>query len=468
MSEKSLFRAVSEINGSVPTDYGGGSPLSKCCLMAYLARLLDLKCFVEIGVYRGKSLLSVAVPFIRAGGSAIGIDPYLQEAAFEYDLDDEKKETVNSFIAKTDFNSLYAEVMDRKSGFDDSVQIIRDLSSNAVSTLRERGQRIDMLHIDGNHDTKFVEEDYANYYSLLADNAIIVFDDTDWQSVDVVYQKVKSENTVIFESSNYGILMKGKNEKTAQSAISVLNEISDIFTHFEGRLEASQGHAATLLGELEASRSHADVLLAELEASRGHADVLLAELEASRSHASVILAESEASRSHAEVLLAELETSRSHVNVLLAESEASRIHAAALLEELQASQGHAAVLSEELESSRRHSVIILEELEISRSNSATVSEQFEASRNHAAILLGELEASCGHSSVLLEELEVSRGNSAILSEELGASRNHAATLLNELEASRNELHAMRQSASWKITNPLRALKRVFARHSEPS
>jgi len=221
---KSLYRIVKDVNDSIPTDFGGGSPLPKCYIMACLAQMLNLKHYVEIGIYRGKSLFSVAIPFILAGGTAVGIDPYLQESAFEYDLDESMKNTVNNYVKQTDFDAIFNEVKDRKFalGFGDSLQIIRDLSSNAAESLRNSGYSIDMLHIDGNHDTKFVTEDYELYYPLLSDDAIIVFDDVDWPSVDVVYQKAKSENSLIYEGSyngviTYGILLKGSKTPEQES-----------------------------------------------------------------------------------------------------------------------------------------------------------------------------------------------------------------------------------------------------------
>ena len=53
----------------------GGDSLSKCYIMAYLASFFKLKNYVDIGVYKGKSLFSVAQAFKDNEGKAYGIEP---------------------------------------------------------------------------------------------------------------------------------------------------------------------------------------------------------------------------------------------------------------------------------------------------------------------------------------------------------------------------------------------------------
>lgn len=59
----SLFERVKRVSDQILSDVLGGSPLSKCYLMAYLAQRQGCKTYVEIGVYRGKSLFPVAEAF---------------------------------------------------------------------------------------------------------------------------------------------------------------------------------------------------------------------------------------------------------------------------------------------------------------------------------------------------------------------------------------------------------------------
>lgn len=210
LNNKSLFSLVQEVHATIGTDFGGGSPLSKCYLMACLAQTLQLKNFVEIGVYRGKSLFPVTVPFHMNGGKAYGIDPYHLDDALEEQAPAPIREQVDGFLRQLPFEALYQDILAKREelGFQDTLEIIRKTSNDAIQDFKDRQITIDMLHIDGNHDTEFVEQDYTNYYPLLSDNAIIVFDDIDWESVNIVYQKARTENLVLCEKENYGVLLK--------------------------------------------------------------------------------------------------------------------------------------------------------------------------------------------------------------------------------------------------------------------
>ena len=82
-----LFRDLKPIADAIPADLGGGCPLAKSFLMAYIALKYDLKNYVEIGVYKGRSFFPMAHAIKLMGGKAYGIDPYDSDAAKEFDLD---------------------------------------------------------------------------------------------------------------------------------------------------------------------------------------------------------------------------------------------------------------------------------------------------------------------------------------------------------------------------------------------
>lgn len=207
---ENLFERVSEANKRIPKDFVGGSGLPKCFLMAYLVRLFNLKNYVEIGVYRGKSLFPVAVAIKENKGMAYGIDPYLADEAKEFDLENELKEVVNSFIDSLDFEQIYNDVIlgREELGLSKYVEIVRKTSERASNYFVSKNISIDMLHIDGNHDTRQVELDVINYLPLVKDGGIIVFDDINWDSVKTVYNKVKEDYIILFEAETFGILIK--------------------------------------------------------------------------------------------------------------------------------------------------------------------------------------------------------------------------------------------------------------------
>ena len=207
-----LFNQLENISELIPTDFGGGSPLSKTYLMAYLILRNNLKTFVEIGVYRGKSLFPVTYAIKQNKGTSFGIDPYNKDDAREFDIEKNLQKQIDEFIDDLDFENMYQDVTKLKSelGFDDYLELIRNKSSDSVEFFRKNNIGIDMLHIDGNHDTKFVTEDVNLFLPLLTPNGIVVMDDIDWDSVKPAYEKLKEITTLIFESNTFAILINCK------------------------------------------------------------------------------------------------------------------------------------------------------------------------------------------------------------------------------------------------------------------
>lgn len=212
--DKAFFWDYYDIYSEIDSDFGGGSPFFKTFLMAYLIKYNELKTFVEIGVYKGKCLLPLTYVISQNKGFAIGIDPYSKSCAREYDVEEEKRVAIDEFIDNLDFSQIYNEVLSKKEalGLSSSCEIIKKTSESAYEYLKAKNVGIDMLHIDGNHDTKYVEMDAKKYISIVNKFGFVVFDDIDWNSVNVVYQKYKEELIPIFECETFAILLKA--EKT--------------------------------------------------------------------------------------------------------------------------------------------------------------------------------------------------------------------------------------------------------------
>ncbi|PKM51928.1 MAG: hypothetical protein CVV02_04775 [Firmicutes bacterium HGW-Firmicutes-7] len=214
--EKKLFSRIKEINSDRSLyDYGGGAPLSKCYIMAYLASHFKMENYVEIGAYKGRCLFSVGQAFKDNNGKAYGIDPYSLAEAKEYDLEENLKIMVNNFLEGVDFEAMYNTVLVNKEkyGLSQVVEIIRKTSALAVSDFKDIG--IDMLHIDGNHDRKCVQADITNYTPLVNEGGIIILDAIDWESVKSCYDTMKNDYILLLETSHFGILMK--QEKTQKN-----------------------------------------------------------------------------------------------------------------------------------------------------------------------------------------------------------------------------------------------------------
>ena len=209
--DATLFEACQYFDDRLPVDFGGGAPFSKSFLTGFLVRERNLRSFVEIGVYRGRSFFPVAWSIHQNGGVSYGIDPYSCRDALEYDLAEDRAEQINSFLNSVDFESLYQEVLAEKEacGFGESIRILRETSLQAAEHFRRQDIWIDLLHIDGNHDRRFVECDYEQYAGRVREGGFIIFDDIDWPSVRGVYEKASQSLFPVYECEGFGILQKG-------------------------------------------------------------------------------------------------------------------------------------------------------------------------------------------------------------------------------------------------------------------
>jgi glycosyltransferase involved in cell wall biosynthesis len=210
-----LFNDLKQIASNIPPDFGGGSPLSKTYLMARLALEYNLKDYVEIGIYKGRSFFPMAHSSKLLGGMAYGIDPYDYDAAVEQDLPENLSTKVNSFLGSLNFSQMYDEVKNLRHELDlsNNTEIIRQTSAQAIEYFRKNNIGIDMLHVDGNHDTKFVMEDVELYTPLVRDGGFIVLDDIDWDSVKPALTLLKQNCEVVFNNGFFAILRKRNPER---------------------------------------------------------------------------------------------------------------------------------------------------------------------------------------------------------------------------------------------------------------
>lgn len=217
MNTVELYKDLSKIVDQIPMDFGGGCPISKSLLMAKIALSENLKTYVEIGIYRGRSFFPMARAMQLLGGVAYGIDPYTKEAAYEFDVEAPVKQKIDELIVTTDFSEMYAEVtaFRQAMGFEHCSEILRSTSSEAIDYFRNHRISIDMLHIDGNHDTKFVLEDIDLYMPLVKEGGYIVLDDIDWNSVKPALNKAIVEDAkIIFIEKTFTILQKVGREES--------------------------------------------------------------------------------------------------------------------------------------------------------------------------------------------------------------------------------------------------------------
>lgn len=198
-----VLAAMGAAIDAVPIDYGGGSSITKALVVADLVLEHELGTYVEIGVYRGRSLLPVGAMFAALGrGTAVGIDPYSLTEAMQDDLDHFPEETarqVNEFVRSQDWDAMHDDVVGLIGtlGCAEHCEIVRATSAAAVDRFEDGS--IDVLHIDGNHDTEMVRADVDAYRPKLAPGAFVVLDDASWPSVRPVHADLSEAGERVFE-----------------------------------------------------------------------------------------------------------------------------------------------------------------------------------------------------------------------------------------------------------------------------
>ncbi|NGY37441.1 class I SAM-dependent methyltransferase [Flavobacterium sp. XN-5] len=213
--ENVLSDAIKKNHSIIPTDDGGGCSHQKALLMSVLIAKFKIKRTADIGVYRGRSLFPQVIAHkLYSKGIAFGIDPYSKDAAIQFDKP-ELQHILDEFILNTDFNELYERVSEiiESNKYQEHCMIVRKKSTDAVSEFINKKIKFGLIHIDGNHDAKFVMEDVHNYLPLLEDKSFIVLDDVSWNSVKPAYSLLKNEmiliDEFIYENNDFALFGKG-------------------------------------------------------------------------------------------------------------------------------------------------------------------------------------------------------------------------------------------------------------------
>ena len=199
-----LRQRLDAVVNSVPADFGGGSGLAKALTCAALIMRHDLTSYVEIGVYRGRSLLPVATVFSYFGrGSGVGIDPWSTSAATQQDvhLFPPAAATVNDFVAGLDWDGMFDDVTRRiaDQGLGEHCSLVRARASEAATSFADTS--VDLLHIDGNHDEAAVLEDLDNYLPKMVPGGFVILDDVSWESVRAARKRLDRDHRLLFVDS---------------------------------------------------------------------------------------------------------------------------------------------------------------------------------------------------------------------------------------------------------------------------
>lgn len=196
-----LSAVIASAMSLIPVDFGGGCPVPKANVMAWLIRYFKITASVEIGVYRGRSLVPQAIAHKTAtGGVAYGVDPYSPEIAIEHD-NPELADKIAAHTWQTDWDALYRGVLDLRDalGLQDHLTLLRQTSVDAAAEFARQGRRFGFAHIDGNHDTVHVMKDVELYLPLMTPGGFVMMDDVSWDSVKPAVAAVAGRATLMIE-----------------------------------------------------------------------------------------------------------------------------------------------------------------------------------------------------------------------------------------------------------------------------
>ena len=207
----------------------------------------------------------------------------------------------------------------------------------------------------------------------------------------------------------------------------------------------------------------------EAQSAKQQTDNSRAELEAIRGEVQRIRAHADATDSNAAALQTELETARAEVVRAVAVADAAKEALSNLNATTQSTQLEAALLRAEAESAKE----LRREMEKSKTEAAYFRGELDSVRAEAARILTELEKSKREFSAISEEATRRLAKAKSLSLELQALRSEFDRTVQAVEAqSRSEreaheialrgereaLRAFRESTSWRLTRPMRALR----------
>jgi hypothetical protein len=196
-----LHSQIVDLLAGIPLDFGGGCSASKAYLMASLIRELRLKTSLDIGVYRGRSLLPQALAHRRyTGGVAYGVDPWAKDDSRQSD-NPALKHDLDRFVETTDFEAIYRDVesLRKTAAVESHCALVRKTSAAAAAQFRERGMTFGLIHVDGNHDTAAVVQDVQDFVPLLQRDGILVMDDVSWDSIRPAYDMLAAIMPRLFQ-----------------------------------------------------------------------------------------------------------------------------------------------------------------------------------------------------------------------------------------------------------------------------
>lgn len=183
-------------------DSGGRCDETKGNLIKDLIIETNAQLCVEIGVFKGASLMYFAEALEITKGNVIGIDPYSMGTL----INEIPNKDLNKYIYEVLFkdqlvlDNLYNGVLKviTENKLENIISLVRSKSEDYHINIEK--ESIDVLHIDGNHDEEYVTKDIQFYLPLVKKGGYIIMDDITWPGVINSINNHLNGNTILIKS----------------------------------------------------------------------------------------------------------------------------------------------------------------------------------------------------------------------------------------------------------------------------
>lgn len=192
-------------------DSGGRCGEIKGNLIKNLVIETNAKLCVEIGVFKGASLMYFAEALQMTNGKIIGIDPYLMETLINEIPDKNLNKYIYEVLFKDQIvlDNLYDRLLKviTENNLENIISLIRVKSEDYYPNIEK--ESIDILHIDGNHDEEYVTKDIQFYLPLVKKGRYIIMDDTTWPGViNSINNHLKKYTILVKSYSDFSVYKK--------------------------------------------------------------------------------------------------------------------------------------------------------------------------------------------------------------------------------------------------------------------
>lgn len=183
-----MTHLFSDISAALKDIGDGWTSDAKAHAMAATVIAIRPAISLEIGVYAGKGLVSLALAHKAIGqGIAIGVDPWSPAESTKGQVNPQDV----AFWSDTDHEHIYRKCLDmvNRWAVHDHVRIIRSRSDDYLPPAN-----IGLLRIDGNHGQQALA-DIKRYAPAVATGGILFLDDVEWAggSVKQGYEWLKAQ-----------------------------------------------------------------------------------------------------------------------------------------------------------------------------------------------------------------------------------------------------------------------------------